>query len=303
MSVNSTSPATLFGGTWEQIEDTFLLCAGNTYTAGNTGGVASVAYTPAGTVGNHTLTVAEMPSHAHGLNNHVHSVGGHTHGLNSHVHGLNNHVHSVGAHSHGLNSHTHGLNSHTHGLNSHVHSLNSHTHGIGSYTAADNGAHSHKFRSYYGFDSNIIYGVKAMADETDWCRAALSAYNGYTGAAFKVTMLDCANHTHTLSGTSGASSGNTGAASGSTAAASGNTAAASGSTANNTAFDSGKASGNTAAASGSTASNTAFDSGKASGNTAANGSDGAHNHGFTGTAVTFDNMPPYLVVYMWKRTA
>lgn len=41
MSVNSTDPSTLFGGTWEQIEDVFLLSAGSTYTAGNTGGSAT----------------------------------------------------------------------------------------------------------------------------------------------------------------------------------------------------------------------------------------------------------------------
>ena len=41
MSVNSTSPETLFGGTWVQIKDTFLLSAGDTYTAGNTGGSAT----------------------------------------------------------------------------------------------------------------------------------------------------------------------------------------------------------------------------------------------------------------------
>lgn len=29
ISVNSVSPATLFGGTWEQIQDRFLLSAGN----------------------------------------------------------------------------------------------------------------------------------------------------------------------------------------------------------------------------------------------------------------------------------
>ena len=56
MSVNSTSPATIFGGTWEQIKDTFLLSAGDTYTAGSTGGEAE-----------HTLTVEEMPSHSHYL--------------------------------------------------------------------------------------------------------------------------------------------------------------------------------------------------------------------------------------------
>lgn len=54
MSANSTSPATLFGGTWEQIQDTFLLSAGSTYTAGDTGGEAT-----------HTLTVDEIPSHTH----------------------------------------------------------------------------------------------------------------------------------------------------------------------------------------------------------------------------------------------
>jgi Collagen triple helix repeat (20 copies). len=48
LSVNSTSPATLFGGgTWERIEDKFLLAAGGTYAAGSTGGEASVSLTAA----------------------------------------------------------------------------------------------------------------------------------------------------------------------------------------------------------------------------------------------------------------
>jgi len=50
MSVNSTSPASLFGGTWERLKDRFLLGAGNTYTGGNTGGSAT-----------HTLTEAQLP--------------------------------------------------------------------------------------------------------------------------------------------------------------------------------------------------------------------------------------------------
>ena len=40
MSVNSTSQASMFGGTWEQIKDKFLLSAGNNYSAGATGGEA-----------------------------------------------------------------------------------------------------------------------------------------------------------------------------------------------------------------------------------------------------------------------
>lgn len=54
MSLNSVNPSTLFGGTWEQIKDTFLLAAGATYKAGSTGGEAT-----------HTLTQAEMPKHNH----------------------------------------------------------------------------------------------------------------------------------------------------------------------------------------------------------------------------------------------
>lgn len=38
MSVNSTSPETLFGGVWERLQDRFLVGAGDLYTAGNTGG-------------------------------------------------------------------------------------------------------------------------------------------------------------------------------------------------------------------------------------------------------------------------
>lgn len=49
ISVNSTDPGTLFGGTWERIKDRFLLSAGDTYAAGNTGGSAK----------------ATLPSHTH----------------------------------------------------------------------------------------------------------------------------------------------------------------------------------------------------------------------------------------------
>lgn len=50
LSANSTSPASLFGGTWEQIKDTFLLAAGSTYSAGSEGGEAT-----------HKLTENELP--------------------------------------------------------------------------------------------------------------------------------------------------------------------------------------------------------------------------------------------------
>lgn len=65
MSVNNVNPATLFGGTWEKIEGKFLLGASSGHSLGETGGAEKVNYTPAGSVGNHTLTAAEMPAHTH----------------------------------------------------------------------------------------------------------------------------------------------------------------------------------------------------------------------------------------------
>lgn len=57
MSCSDTNPSAIFGfGTWELIKDTFLLGAGDTYSAGSTGGEAT-----------HQLSVAEMPSHGHNL--------------------------------------------------------------------------------------------------------------------------------------------------------------------------------------------------------------------------------------------
>ena len=54
MSVNDTNPANLFGGTWTQLKDRFLLGAGSTYTNGSTGGSAT-----------QKLSAANLPSHTH----------------------------------------------------------------------------------------------------------------------------------------------------------------------------------------------------------------------------------------------
>ena len=56
LSAANVSPASFLGGTWTRIKDVFLLTAGDTYTAGSTGGEAA-----------HTLTADEMPSHNHKL--------------------------------------------------------------------------------------------------------------------------------------------------------------------------------------------------------------------------------------------
>ena len=57
MSVNSTNPGTLFGGTWERIMERFLFgCGDERYPAGHAGGEEQ-----------HLLTVEEMPSHNHAM--------------------------------------------------------------------------------------------------------------------------------------------------------------------------------------------------------------------------------------------
>ena len=54
ISANSTSPASLFGGTWEEMKGRFLLGRNDSHAAGSTGGEE-----------NHKLTVDEIPSHSH----------------------------------------------------------------------------------------------------------------------------------------------------------------------------------------------------------------------------------------------
>lgn len=80
MSVVSTSPATLFGGTWSAFAAGRVLVGINTAdasfdTVGETGGAKT-----------HTLSVAEMPSHSHTGASHRHTI--------SHTHTINNHQHS-----------------------------------------------------------------------------------------------------------------------------------------------------------------------------------------------------------------
>ena len=54
ISVNATSPETLFGGTWEQLHDVFLLASSSSHALGSTGGEET-----------HTLTRNEIPNHTH----------------------------------------------------------------------------------------------------------------------------------------------------------------------------------------------------------------------------------------------
>lgn len=67
MSLNPADPATLFGGSWDKLEDgRVLIGANSTYAAGTSGG----SFT-------HTLTTDEIPAHSHSGSSD--STGAHTH--------------------------------------------------------------------------------------------------------------------------------------------------------------------------------------------------------------------------------
>lgn len=76
MSVNSTNPSLLFGGTWVQLTDTFL------YASTTADADATTAPTGQGEA-THTLTSNEMPSHTHTQEEHTHTQNSHSHNAQS----------------------------------------------------------------------------------------------------------------------------------------------------------------------------------------------------------------------------
>lgn len=151
-STVATSPATLFGGTWEQITDKFLIAANSTYTAGSTGGAATVA-----------LTTANLPSHNHSLSLSLGSNGAHIHtisesaaeaGTHSHVQSTNTIVNVKGqgySKSSGYyatsdksystqdaGAHTHTTSGSTSESTTHSHTVSGNTNATGSGTAHNN---------------------------------------------------------------------------------------------------------------------------------------------------------------------
>ena len=151
MSINSTDPGTLFGGAWERIEDTFLLCAGSSYTAGTTGGSATMAHTHSqvaftsggpsnNTSGSTAISIAQMPSHNHGgAGNHNHLYPDEATGDSSAPYWsvITNTSHNTSG-GRAWYSYTNYAGEHTHTSQGsgqgHTHTLSSHTHSIGATT-------------------------------------------------------------------------------------------------------------------------------------------------------------------------
>jgi len=269
-SYGSTSPAVLFGfGSWTKIEGRFLLGANSTYSLGSQGGAATV-----------TLTVNQIPSHSHtassaSAGSHTHtastaSAGAHTHSVSGSAASNGNHTHTLtvdsgGAHSHTASSNSAGAHTHTRGtMNITASGFMCDRSGSGSYNAFINQATG---ALYYSGGS--YYGSNGGIDTDDYTGFfdASRSWSGSTSSA--------GAHSHTI-------------------------------TVNNGGAHSHTASAATTGAHTHTVSGTAASAG-AHTHTMTVGSAGAHTHTITvantGGSQAHSNMPPYLAVNMWRRTA
>ena len=105
ISVNSTNPANLFGGRWEEIQGKFLLGRSSEHAAGTSKTGETI-----------TLTVKQLPAHTHTGPAHTHSTPNHTHTATSAVSGQHDHtitVASGGGHTHTATSASNGAHTHT----------------------------------------------------------------------------------------------------------------------------------------------------------------------------------------------
>ena len=269
-SYGSTSPAVLFGfGSWTKIEGRFLLGANSTYGLGSTGGAATV-----------TLTVNQIPAHNHSASiasagSHTHpastaSAGAHTHTVSGTAASAGNHSHTItvnsgGAHSHTASSNSAGEHTHTRGTMDITGSYNiAAVGGTGRIIFNTAGAFSHTGEREGGTGQS--YGAPDAFYDT----VSFVASRSWTGATSSAGA-----HSHTITVNKGGAHSHTASAA-------------------------------TTGAHTHTVSGTAASAG-AHTHTMTVGSAGAHTHSVTvantGGSQAHDNLPPYLAVNMWRRTA
>lgn len=270
-SYGTISPDVLFGfGQWTKIEGRFLLGANSTYSLGSTGGAATVA-----------LTVAQLPAHSHGASSA--SAGAHTHTVSGTAASAGAHTHSASSSSAGAHTHIITVNSsgtHTHSASSESAGAHTHTRGTMNITAegfmgesTDTGGNYEQFKNqakgalYWGKPGN--YGSAGGIDKDDYI-GIFDASRSWSGA----TSSNGA-HTHAITVNSGGAHTHNASS------------ASAGAHTHNITVNSGGA-------------HTHNISGTAA-------SAGAHSHTITvsntGSGEAHSNMPPYLAVNMWRRTA
>ena len=329
-SYGSTSPATLFGfGSWTKIEGRFLLGANATYGLGSTGGAATV-----------TLTVNQIPAHNHGASSasagaHTHSVtvneaglhahtassnstGAHTHTITVASGGTHNHTASsasAGAHTHTITvnnngEHTHTATSASAGAHTHTASSNqtgAHTHGrgtmeiTGTFRATDQGTAVNATGAFTGENVGAGDSGSTGGELKGYTFTASRSWTGATSSAgahsHTITVNSAGSHSHTITVNKNGVHNHTASS------------ASNGAHTHTITIANGGA--HTHNASSSSAGNhshtiTVNDNGKHV-HTASTASAGAHTHGITvsntGGGQSHNNMPPYMAVNIWRRTA
>ena len=144
MSVSSTSPSTLFGGTWQKIEGRFLLAASSSYEVESTGGsndaivVSHTHSASTNSTGSHSHTISGG-SHSHTASSS--SSGSHTHYL---MYGTNRFSsNSGGGYDAGSGTRYQSSSDKTASAGSHTHTITVNTSSSHSHTVASAGSHSH----------------------------------------------------------------------------------------------------------------------------------------------------------------
>ena len=165
MSVNAKSPADIFGGTWEALDQgRVLIGAGMSHPAGETGGEET-----------HTLSVEEMPSHDHSCSN-------------------------DGSHSHGGSAVSAGEHTHTRGTME----ITGQTTAVGTKnTTDDDYPNRNKGAFYQGSASEAIYGTGGTQwDFHNINFAASRTWQGSTSSAgshsHSLSINSNGDHTHSI---------------------------------------------------------------------------------------------------------
>ena len=269
LAINDVNPNTIFGGTWEKIEDRYLLGSSSSQAAGTAGGSNLVEYTPNGTVGSTELTTEQLPAHTHTYDKSATTSGGTSlteAQLPAHTHSYDKASSTSGSTSLTVaqlpkHTHTYAKPNTTSGSTTlTVDQIPRHTHNIDTWTDDPNKSAENKYPTFY-IQSTCMY-----------CGGAIkTTYNTGGGQG----------HTHSI-GTTSTNSGESGSGSGHThtiTLSSVNTGS--------------KGSGNAHTHS----------IGLSSANSGSTGSGNGHSHTFTGVQSTIAIQPKYISVNVWKRIA
>ena len=188
ISFNSTSPSSLFGGTWTQLKDTFLLAYGDSYAANTTGGSATKS-----------ISVNNLPAHNHTVN----SAGAHTHTATTANSGNHNHTASsasAGTHKHTASSASAGAHAHTASsasAGSHNHWTMDSIH-TASFDTQNAGKNNDQTDIYYGDDGRWNGNYRDAKTSSDGSHTHNITVNSNGAHTHSITVNDSGAHTHSI---------------------------------------------------------------------------------------------------------